>query len=416
MSDSLLMLVVAALCGAAVGVERQWSGHATGPDARFGGIRTFTLIGLAGGLAGRLWIWAGPALALALVVGLLALIAIAYASSSRRDIDATTEVAAVVVLAASVAAGLGQLQVASGIASATALLLFEKGRLHQWVARVQDVELQAALRFAVMAAVILPLLPDGGLDAQGLIRPRAVWTLVLLFSAVSFAGYIAQRAIGASRGYAVAGLLGGLVSSTGVTLAFSRLSRQAVIDGLGYGIVAANTVVYGRVVLVAALISPALARVLWPSLAGAALIGVAAVLASWRRHRVPAEADRGDAAMLALRNPLQLREALQMALLFQGVLVVVGLAERAGSAGLMAAAAVLGLQDVDALTVSMASRVRDGALLPAIAQQAVILGVLSNTLVKLAMALTVARGHVRWHASLVLALMAVLLGLALLVG
>ena len=416
MSDSLLTLVVAALCGAAVGVERQWSGHATGPDARFGGIRTFTLIGLAGGLAGRLWIWAGPALALALVVGLLALIAIAYASSSRRDIDATTEVAAVVVLAASVAAGLGQLQVASGIASATALLLFEKGRLHQWVARVQDVELQAALRFAVMAAVILPLLPDGGLDAQGLIRPRAVWTLVLLFSAVSFAGYIAQRAIGASRGYAVAGLLGGLVSSTGVTLAFSRLSRQAVIDGLGYGIVAANTVVYGRVVLVAALISPALARVLWPSLAGAALIGVAAVLASWRRHRVPAEADRGDAAMLALRNPLQLREALQMALLFQGVLVVVGLAERAGSAGLMAAAAVLGLQDVDALTVSMASRVRDGALLPAIAQQAVILGVLSNTLVKLAMALTVARGHVRWLASLVLALMAVLLALALLVG
>jgi len=416
MYDSLLMLVVAALCGAAVGVERQWSGHATGPDARFGGIRTFTLIGLAGGLAGRLWIWAGPALALALVVGLLALIAIAYASSSRRDIDATTEVAAVVVLAASVAAGLGQLQVASGIASATALLLFEKGRLHQWVARVQDVELQAALRFAVMAAVILPLLPDGGLDAQGLIRPRAVWTLVLLFSAVSFAGYIAQRVIGASRGYAVAGLLGGLVSSTGVTLAFSRLSRQAIIDGLGYGIVAANTVVYGRVVLVAALISPALARVLWPSLAGAALIGVAAVLASWRRHRVPAEADRGDAAMLALRNPLQLREALQMALLFQGVLVVVGLAERAGSAGLMAAAAVLGLQDVDALTVSMASRVRDGALLPAIAQQAVMLGVLSNTLVKLTMALTVARGHVRWHASLVLALMAVLLGLALVVS
>jgi len=413
MYDSLLMLVVAALCGAAVGVERQWSGHATGPDARFGGVRTFTLIGAAGGMVGRLWLWAGPALALILAAGVVALIAIAYASSSRRNIDATTEVAALVVLAAGTAAGLGQMQVASGLASATALLLFEKGRLHTWVSRVHDVELQAALRFAVMAAVILPLLPAGGLDAQGLLRPRAVWTLVLVFSALSFAGYVAQRIIGASRGYAVAGLLGGLVSSTGVTLAFSRLSRRTALDGLAYGIVAANTVVYARVVLAAAVLSPSLARHLGPSVSGAALVGLLAVLSSWWRHRVPS-ADEADGPV-PLRNPLQLGAAVQMALLFQGVLVAVTLADRVGPSGLMATATLLGLHDVDALTVSMATRVAEGTLVETVAWQAVMLGVLSNTLVKLAMALTVARGHVRWHASLVLALMAVLLGLALVV-
>lgn len=413
MYDSLLTLVVAALCGAAVGVERQWSGHATGPDARFGGVRTFTLIGVAGGMAGRLWVWGGPALALVLAGGVVALVAIAYASSSRRDIDATTEVAALVVLAAGVSAGLGQMQVASGLASATALLLFEKGRLHAWVSRVHDVELQAALRFAVMAAVILPLLPAGGLDSLGLIRPRAVWLLVLVFSALSFAGYIAQRLIGASRGYAVAGLLGGLVSSTGVTLAYSRLSRRVVMDGLAYGIVAANTVVYARVVIAAAVLSPALARELGPSLSGAALVGVLAVLGSWWRHRSPASEDSGPP--MPLRNPLHLWAAVQMALLFQGVLIAVTLAERAGQVGLMATATLLGLHDVDALTVSMATRVAEGSLGEVVAWRAVMLGVWSNTMVKLALAATVARGHVRWHASLVLAVMAVLLGAALVV-
>lgn len=411
MYDSLLMLMVAALCGAAVGVERQWSGHATGPDARFGGVRTFTLIGAVGGMAGRVWLWGSPALALTLAAGIVGLIAIAYASSSRRDIDATTEVAAVVVLASGMAAGLGQLQVASGMASATALLLFEKGRLHHWVSAVHDVELQAALRFAVMAAVILPLLPTGGIDPHGLIRPRAVWLLVLAFSAISFVGYIAQRVIGLSRGYAVTGLLGGLVSSTAVTLAFSRLSQRIAMDGLAYGIVAANTVVYARVVVAAAVLSPTLALQLAPSLSGAALVGVLAVLGSWWRHRT---ASMDEAHMPEpLRNPLHLMAAVQMALLFQGVLILVSLAERAGQAGLMATATLLGLHDVDALTVSMATRVAEGSLAGGVAWRAVMLGVLSNTVVKLVLALTVARGHVRWHASLVLGLMVLLLGAAL---
>jgi uncharacterized membrane protein (DUF4010 family) len=413
MYDSLLMLMVAALCGAAVGVERQWSGHATGPDARFGGVRTFTLIGAVGGMAGRVWLWGSPALALTLAAGIVGVIAIAYASSSRRDIDATTEVAAVVVLASGIAAGLGQMQVASGLASATALLLFEKGRLHHWVSAVHDVELQAALRFAVMAAVILPLLPAGGLGPHGMIRPRGVWTLVLVFSAISFAGYIAQRVVGVSRGYAVTGLLGGLVSSTAVTLAFSRLSRRAALDGLAYGIVAANTVVYARVVVTAAVLSPTLAQQLGPSLSGAALVGVLAVLGSWWRHR-PSSSDEADAPVM-LRNPFQLWAAVQMALLFQSVLIAVALAERAGQAGLMATATLLGLHDVDALTVSMATRVAEGSVADGVAWRAVMLGVLSNTVVKLVLALTVARGRVRWHASLVLALMVLLLCAALVV-
>ena len=123
--ESLLPLLVAVLGGLAVGIERQWSGHATGPGARFGGVRTFALLGLLAGMSGRLWVWGAPALAGIVLVGAAALVALAYATSSRRDVDATTEVAALVVLAAGAAAGVGEMAVASGVSAVTALLLFK---------------------------------------------------------------------------------------------------------------------------------------------------------------------------------------------------------------------------------------------------------------------------------------------------
>ena len=236
MPDSLIALLVALLGGAAVGVERQWSGHATGPQARFAGVRTFALLGALGGIAGRLWVWdAQPLAAIVLALGGLLVLA-GYLAASGHDVDATTETAALIVIAAGVTAGLGQTGVASGIAAVTALLLFEKSQLHDLVGRLEGPELSAAFRFAVMAVVILPLLPPGPFGTWGGgFRPRQLWSLVLLFSGLSFLGYIAQRAIGVSRGYVVAGLLGGMVSSTSVTLGFARQSREPSAPGAPAG-------------------------------------------------------------------------------------------------------------------------------------------------------------------------------------
>src|SRR6476659_10677483 len=117
MPESLFPLLVALLGGAAVGVERQWSGHAAGPQARFAGVRTFALLGGLGGIAGRLWVWDAQALAaIVLVLGGL-LVLVGYLAASRHDVDATTETAALIVIAAGVTAGLGQTGVASGIAA-----------------------------------------------------------------------------------------------------------------------------------------------------------------------------------------------------------------------------------------------------------------------------------------------------------
>jgi len=141
--SELLGIIVGALGGAAVGLEREWSGHASGPDARFAGLRTFTLIGGLGGLSG--WMWGrglGP-LALVVSAGGAGLIITAYAAASRRRVDATTESAALIVLTAGLMAGAGFLALASGTVALTALLLLEKTRLHALVARLDDESLRA---------------------------------------------------------------------------------------------------------------------------------------------------------------------------------------------------------------------------------------------------------------------------------
>src|SRR5690348_3709766 len=134
----------ALLCGLAVGVERQWSGHASGRHARLGGVRTFALLGLVSGLSGWLWTMglAGPAVILLAGVG--ALVVAAYLSASRHDIDGTTDVAAFVVLAAGLLAGTGHLAIASGITAVTVTLLVEKRQLHGWVSKIDRQEIRAA--------------------------------------------------------------------------------------------------------------------------------------------------------------------------------------------------------------------------------------------------------------------------------
>src|SRR5262245_39517292 len=154
-------IIVAALGGAAIGVERQRSGHASGANARFGGVRTFTLLGGVAGVAGALAAAGQATLAAIVTAGAVALIVAGYVAASKHDVDATTETAALVVVTAGVLAGIGQLALASGTIAVTVLLLIEKSRLHALVARLDDEELRAAAGFAVMAVVVLPLLPEG---------------------------------------------------------------------------------------------------------------------------------------------------------------------------------------------------------------------------------------------------------------
>jgi uncharacterized membrane protein (DUF4010 family) len=254
-----------------------------------------------------------------------------------------------------------------------------------------------------MALVILPLLPEGPYGPLGGVRPREVWALVLFFSGLSFAGYVARRLVGPGHGYLVTGLLGGLVSSTNVTLTFARASRGgAALDrALAFGAVGANAMLYPRVLVASAILNPAvvgpLAPYLFPPAVAAALVTLVGVRRGAAGEAVPE---------VAGHNPLQLWAALQMAVLFQGVLMAVYVARRGwGASGVLTSAALLGLTDVDALTVSMARDVAQ-SVSPAVAAAAIAVGVLTNTVMKLGLAAAFGSGRFRLIAGGALALMA----------
>lgn len=400
-------LVVAVLGGLAVGIERQWSGKAEGPTARFAGLRTFTLLGLVAGLSGWLWTAGLTGPAIILLAGIGALVVVAYQAASRTDVDGTTEVSAFVVLAAGVLAGSGHDRIASGIVAITLLLLVEKRQLHSLVRRIDIIELRAGARFAIMAAVILPILPEGPFGPFGGIRPRQLWALVLFFSGLSFIGYIAQRAIGRSRGYAIAGALGGILASTSVTLTFANLSRNepAVGRSLAAGVMGANAVQFLRIFIAALVLEPRLAAALWPSIVAPCVIGV---LMLWIGLRDTASSGVEPDSR---SNPLQIRAALRLAAIFQLVLLAVAFAgERFGQQGLIGSAVVLGLSEVDALVLSMARMTTAAAATAATGALAITVGALANTLLKLGMAVAIGRGRFRPWSAAGLALMAIALG------
>jgi uncharacterized membrane protein (DUF4010 family) len=389
-------LAVAGLAGLAVGIEREWSGHAAGPAARFAGARTMLLLGLLGGLAGWL-IGGGLVIAGALLLaggGVLTVAAYVMAARGGGDaIEGTTEVAALLVVALGLVSGLGFPLLTSAVASVMVLALVEKTRIQGAIKRLGERELAAALQFAVLALVILPLLPEGPYGPFDSIRPRALWAAVLLFSGLNFAGYLARRTVGLTRGYALTGLIGGIVSSTLVTIQFARRSRDepAAAGALAVGVLGACTVVVARVGVLATVLNPSLGLTLAPYLLP--VLGLAAAclaLAFVRvRHSGLPEALTDD------HSPLGLWAAVKMAVAFQLVLLAMPyIQDFWGAGGVRTSAVVIGMTDMDALTYSM-TRLATIPSTVALAAQAILIGLLASTLLKLIMAIALGSGAFR---------------------
>jgi uncharacterized membrane protein (DUF4010 family) len=383
----LLALRFAAALGLGVmlGLERERTHQ---PEGGFAGVRTFGLISLAGAMAGYLdAVLDRPSLALAVFAAIAGLvIASAVLLGRRGDIGITTEVSALLAFLLGFLCLREQVALAAGLAVASGAVLALKDWLHALARRIESADVEATLKFAIVSLIILPLVPDQNYGPAPLdvLNPYTIWWMVVLISGLNFASYLLVKVVGPEHGVGLTGLLGGLVSSTAVTLGFAQRSRSEPEQArtLALGILVAWTVMFFRVVLLVALTAGALAaRLAWSM--GA--LGAVSLLIAFVLHRRQGPAAR--ATVSAGANPFELGEAIRFGLLF-GVVTFAAKAAQVylGDAGLYLAGAVAGLTDVDAIALSMARLAAGDSGSHGVAARTIVIAVLANTLAKGGMA------------------------------
>jgi uncharacterized membrane protein (DUF4010 family) len=377
---------VALALGVLLGLERQ---RALGNEEGVG-VRTFALIALAGAVAGYLDESLGlHGFALALFIAVATLVVgPCVARAFRGESGITTEGSALLCFMLGLLCARGHVQFAAAIGVAMALLLALRDWLHQLARRIESADVDATLKFAVITLIVLPLVPNQnyGPPPLDVLNPYKIWLMVVLISGLNFASYLLVKAVGANQGIGIAGLLGGLVSSTATTLGFSQRSREPGADAatLAFGILLAWTVMFFRVVIMALVISRPLGGRLALALALLCAVSLGACYWLWRRRKAM---KKGNVA--AGNNPFELGTAIKFGLLFGIIVVVAKVAEvYLGEAGLYLAAAVAGLTDVDAITLAMANLAHDDPKHIGIAARAILIGVMANTLVKSGMTIT----------------------------
>jgi uncharacterized membrane protein (DUF4010 family) len=372
----LLAFVAAAGLGAVIGLERQI--HRSHAEDVSAGVRTYALFGLWGAATGFFADVYGSA---AFVVGAAAFAALIVSSYimfalGTKDWGITTEFASLGAFAVGVLVWNEQEIVAAAVAVGIAALLRAKEWLHGLTSRFSDADVRAVLQFAVLTAVVLPLLPDQDYGKFEAFNPRRVWLMVVFVAAIGLAGYVALRLKG-ERGLGVTGLLGGLISSTAVTLGFSKMSKDQprLRTALVAGIIAASGLMYARVLVEAFVFAPDMALRLVVPLAVLFVLVEGTAIYWWTR---PVDATTGSSG-IELQNPVTIKSALQFAALYAAVIFVAKvLIDRASEATLSVVGAVSGINDVDAITLAMADEVARQGLDPTVAGQAVLAAVVVN--------------------------------------
>ncbi|MFN3371045.1 MAG: MgtC/SapB family protein [Sphingomonadaceae bacterium] len=383
-------LALALAIGLLVGLERGWQARAEPAGHRVAGFRTFGLLGLLGGLAALL----PPAFGAALLLGAAATLVVGYVRESTPDRhSATSTIAGLLTLALGAFAASGRAAEALAAAAVLVLLLALRHRLHALLRGISEDEIEAASRFAIVALVILPLMPDRAMGPLEAWNPRQLWLVVVFVSGLSFLGYAAARRLGAGRGLMVTAAAGGLVSSTSITVAYAGRLAAAQADrptrgALIAGIAIASAVMFGRVLLLTALIAPMAFASLAFSIVPAGLVALGLAFLAARRA-----GEAGPAHPVALGNPLDFRPALQLAALVALLAVVVRWAiDRFGDLGLGVLLTLTGAGDVDAAIITLAG-LPAGVIAPAPAGRALALAVIANTIVKLVLVLLIARSR-----------------------
>ena len=380
-----LSVAAALACGLLIGIERGWKLREEKPGARVAGIRTFSMLGLGSGIAGLLGQLGYPIVASAIAIGAVAIMVVAYSSELRQHHDSTTAVAAIATIAIGFLAGIGNPALAIASAAVGVALLALKTELHGFVDKLDEDDVKAGARYAVIACAVLPFLPSGHYGPLGAWNPQKLWLVVVLVTGFSFLGYVANRIFGERHGTIATALIGGAYSSTAVTQSLAqRLGREDRAGAEPAGIALATAVMYVRLLLLIAVLST---RVLAPL----AIITLPALIVAWaagmwlyrKAHQSDAPSPPG--------NPIALLPALGF-VAFVAIAAVAArwAAGRFGETGIAVLLLIVGSTDVDTAIITLGG-LPAVAISPLLAAIAIAGTVIANMAVKIGITLVYAR-------------------------
>jgi uncharacterized membrane protein (DUF4010 family) len=371
-------LGISLVLGLLVGLQRQQA------DSGLAGMRTLALYTVLGTVTSFLakefdsgWIIVAGLLG---VLGVLVIGNFAPVNRDDEDQGTTTEVAILMMFAVGAYVPFGPRVISIAIGAGTAILLQFKPELHGFSEKLGDKDLRAVMQFVLITCIILPVLPNEEYGPYNAINPFETWLMVVLIVGISLGGYVAYKFFGSDAGVLLGGMLGGSISSTATTVSYSRQTALdvSVVHPAAVAIMIASTVVHVRVLVEMAVVSPQLlSTAALPVLAMMTFTLVPAVVL-WLAYR------RGAAReMPPQENPTQLRSAIAFGLMYAIVLLTLEAGEQLfDKQGLFVVAAVSGLTDMDAITLSTARMVDNKKLVAAQGWQLIIVGLMSNLVFK----------------------------------
>ncbi len=388
-TEQALAVATALACGLLIGIERGWNLRDAPEGSRVAGVRTFTLLGLLAGLAGLV---ASAGMGIAgggLVAAAAAILAIGYARKLDGDDQhgATTPIAGMVTLGLGFLAGSGNPSLAIAGATLVTLILALRAETHGLIERLDEQDVKALARYAVIAGAVLPFLPDGSYGPYGAWDLRQLWLVVVLVTGFSFIGYVANRLFGARHGTLATAIIGGAYSSTAVTQSLAQRLGSGQCGGAEpAGIALASAVMYLRVLLLVAVLATRVLVDFAILILPATLVGAAAGYWLYRKAE-------GGEKPVPPGNPIELLPALGFLIFVAVATVGARWAEgRFGDEGIAILILIMGSLHVDAAIVTLGG-LDPAAISPALAALALGGTVLANMAVKLGITIAYARGR-----------------------
>lgn len=383
----LIQIGVAVLLSALVGLEREQK-YQLSKRGHFAGFRTFALIGMLGALSYILG-QGYPIIFYILAAGMFLFVMVSHlvtAGIRKGGVGITSEIATVIIYIVGVMCAMEMYVLATSVALTTLAFLHFKIPLHKWAKRVQDEELLSTLQFVIIAFVVLPLLPDKGYGPYEIFNPYIIWLMVVLISGISFLSYITIKILGPRKGIGVSGFLGGLISSTALTLSFSGESKKnpLIVCPYVFSVIMATIAMFLRVLIAVAIINKdLLSRVIVPVVA----MGVGGIVCAWHYWRKKDSKDGGISESIRhqsfkLKSPFSLIPALKFGVLFGLILFLSRfMTDIYGDKGFYVTSVFSGIIDMDAIVVSAANLTKNGVAVTT-AAMAIIIAIVTNVIAK----------------------------------